>query len=353
MSTVISSTPPLARPEPERTPLALRLLERDLVPDWLIRAGIRRLLRERLAEEDRGDPQLTQTQGIIAKTEAPGATRWSSIAAVFEHDARINGGNSGGPLITATGAPTVIGVNYAGSDVTDQNFAISVNVARPVVDILRTGQNVDTLGIGPTAVVTPDGFSVVGVFSVGPGSPAAEAGLLAGDIITAIADLPPAPDASLAFYCQVVRTQGQDGVIPIQVLRRTTNQILEGEINGAPLVVTQTLEEPAAPMPPSAPEEPAPAPPPTEPSETCSDTCVVPSQVANGFCNDGSNGDLALCDPGTDCTDCGEGPNGCTDTCTVSFAIADGACDDGGPDSEFDICALGTDCTDCGDRALP
>lgn len=32
------------------------LLEKNLLPDWLIRAGIRRLLRERLREEDAGDP---------------------------------------------------------------------------------------------------------------------------------------------------------------------------------------------------------------------------------------------------------------------------------------------------------
>jgi cyclopropane-fatty-acyl-phospholipid synthase len=32
------------------------LLEKDLLPDWLIRLGIRRLLRERLREEDAGDP---------------------------------------------------------------------------------------------------------------------------------------------------------------------------------------------------------------------------------------------------------------------------------------------------------
>lgn len=32
------------------------LLEKDLLPDWLIRIGIRRLLRERLREEDAGDP---------------------------------------------------------------------------------------------------------------------------------------------------------------------------------------------------------------------------------------------------------------------------------------------------------
>jgi cyclopropane-fatty-acyl-phospholipid synthase len=38
----------------------MRLLERDLVPDWLIRRGIRSLLRARLREEDRGDPEAQQ-----------------------------------------------------------------------------------------------------------------------------------------------------------------------------------------------------------------------------------------------------------------------------------------------------
>jgi cyclopropane-fatty-acyl-phospholipid synthase len=37
-----------------------RLLERDLVPDALIRVGIRRLLRGRLDEEHRGDPETQQ-----------------------------------------------------------------------------------------------------------------------------------------------------------------------------------------------------------------------------------------------------------------------------------------------------
>jgi cyclopropane-fatty-acyl-phospholipid synthase len=39
---------------------SLRLLERDWLPDWLIRHGIRRLLRARLAEEERGGPQAQQ-----------------------------------------------------------------------------------------------------------------------------------------------------------------------------------------------------------------------------------------------------------------------------------------------------
>lgn len=39
---------------------SLNLLERDLLPDWLVRIGIRRLLRQRLREEDKGSPELQQ-----------------------------------------------------------------------------------------------------------------------------------------------------------------------------------------------------------------------------------------------------------------------------------------------------
>jgi len=46
--------------DPVRSSPADRLLERDLLPDWVIRAGIRRLLRRRLAEEERGGPEARQ-----------------------------------------------------------------------------------------------------------------------------------------------------------------------------------------------------------------------------------------------------------------------------------------------------
>jgi cyclopropane-fatty-acyl-phospholipid synthase len=51
MSTATATTPA------ESTNFQLQMLERGLVPDPLIRAGIRRLLRERLREEDKGDPE--------------------------------------------------------------------------------------------------------------------------------------------------------------------------------------------------------------------------------------------------------------------------------------------------------
>lgn len=56
----------------EAANLSQGLLERGLVPDPLIRAGIRRLLRQRLAEEDRGDPEAQQAHlaALVASLRA-------------------------------------------------------------------------------------------------------------------------------------------------------------------------------------------------------------------------------------------------------------------------------------------
>ena len=54
--------------------LAMRLLEADRVPDWLIRQRIRALLADRLREEDRGDPESQQahlSQFVAALRASP------------------------------------------------------------------------------------------------------------------------------------------------------------------------------------------------------------------------------------------------------------------------------------------
>ena len=54
------------------TPWPLALLERGLVPDPLIRIAIRRLLQQRLREEDKGDPERQQAHlmSLIARLKA-------------------------------------------------------------------------------------------------------------------------------------------------------------------------------------------------------------------------------------------------------------------------------------------
>lgn len=144
----------------------------------------------------------TVTTGIIsaknrAVTTGESTGSSNSFINALQTDAAINPGNSGGPLVDATGA--VIGVNSAiaslGSSLGGQSgsiglgFAIPINQARRTAEeLIRTGVSshpiigvsLDTSFAGPGAkIATTEG-------SITPGSPAAKAGLKAGDVIVAI-----------------------------------------------------------------------------------------------------------------------------------------------------------------------
>ncbi len=188
-----------------------------------------------------GDPEFTLTRGIVSKLEAGGDTSWASIDSVLEHDAAIQPGNSGGPLVTPEGA--VIGVNYAGGSPTntEQFFAIDTDRAQKVVDLLKEG-DFESLGVNGQ-VVYDEEAGIVGVWVAGvaPGSPASEVGLLPGDIIQTMNGITIGTDGTMADYCDVLRTSG-DNPIKIEVLRFDTEEILTGEINGdEDGVLTQTF----------------------------------------------------------------------------------------------------------------
>ncbi|MFC3686720.1 S1C family serine protease [Aquipuribacter hungaricus] len=188
-----------------------------------------------------GDPEFTLTSGIVSKASASGETGWASVDDVVEHSATINPGNSGGPLVDASGR--VVAVNYAGSSETDQYFAIAAPTLGSVVDQLRQGRSVDSLGINGQAMRTEDG-SLSGVFvaAVESGSPAAALGLAGGDVVTRMEGLSLATDGTMADYCDVLRTQGADAEISAQVLRPSTGEVLQGSFgSGVPLAVFETL----------------------------------------------------------------------------------------------------------------
>ncbi len=181
-----------------------------------------------------GDPEFTLTRGIVAKAKADGdITGTSSIDHTLEHDAAIQPGNSGGPLVTTDG--TVIGVNYAGGALrttTEQFWAIASDLAQPVVERLRDG-DFESLGINGWAVFDDElGISGIWVAGVAPGSPASDAEILPGDIVTAMNGLPVGTDGTFSDYCDVIRTAGEGAPIQVEVLRFDTQEILRGEING-------------------------------------------------------------------------------------------------------------------------
>jgi S1-C subfamily serine protease len=193
-----------------------------------------------------GDPEYTLTKGIVSKAKADGETSWSSVDSVIEYDATSNPGNSGGPVVTPDGK--VIAVHYAGDASARQAFGISETVAEGIIEQLKSGENLDSIGINGQAVGTEDG-SLTGIWvsSVESGSPADTAGVEPADIIVMMENLVLATDGTMSQYCDILRSNSPEDTLSIQVLRWPTGEVLEGQLNGRELAVTDVLtseEEP-------------------------------------------------------------------------------------------------------------
>jgi len=117
----------------------------------------------------------------------------NDLAGLIETSARLVPGDSGGPLLNANG--NVIGIDAAGSptfafDTSAPGYAIPMNKAWAIVKQIRTGVATSTVHIGETAFIGlsvlagPDGSLVVQ--QLFPGTPAEQAGLVAGDTVTSI-----------------------------------------------------------------------------------------------------------------------------------------------------------------------
>lgn len=186
-----------------------------------------------------GEPQFTLTRGIVSKEEAGGETSWASIDYVIEHDATINPGNSGGPLLDKEGK--VVGINYRGRE-TNQYFAIGRDLAVNSLDKLKQGQDIEAIGINGEAFATEE-FSGIWVSSVESGSPADEAGIEGGDIITMLEDLILASDGTMSDYCDILRSHDMEDTLDIEVLRYATGEILTGQLNGRKLETSVTFSD--------------------------------------------------------------------------------------------------------------
>ncbi len=145
----------------------------------------------------------TVTTGVVSAIDRSIPETDATISGAIQTDAAINPGNSGGPLIDLDGK--VIGVNTAGlvgsagQPAQGINFAISAQTAQPVATALMSQGHV-TRGYMGVAVtdVTPEFAQAnalgvdhgAGVGRVTAGSPAAQAGLQAGDVITQVGSVP-------------------------------------------------------------------------------------------------------------------------------------------------------------------
>ena len=143
------------------------------------------------------------TQGIISGLNRSIIVSEGSVMEdLIQTDAAINPGNSGGPLINGSGQ--VIGINTikaaSGNSGSAEGlgFAIPINITKPITrKLIATGKFIPTyIGITPmdsemlgyyaTGIKIQKGIYV---YNVNNGTPAAKAGLKAGDVITHINDI--------------------------------------------------------------------------------------------------------------------------------------------------------------------
>jgi len=141
----------------------------------------------------------TVTTGIVSAKDRPvrlqgGGSDTDAVIDAVQTDAAVNPGNSGGPLVDASGA--VVGINTAirtlGGDSSGSiglGFAIPIAMAKGVAEqIIRSG-TVQHSTMGVNARSATDGVTDgAQVQNVQEGGPAALAGIVEGDVITRVGE---------------------------------------------------------------------------------------------------------------------------------------------------------------------
>jgi serine protease Do len=165
---------------------------------------------------------------------------------VIQTDAAINPGNSGGPLIDLSGR--VVGINVAVAE-SGENiaFALPANVVRTAVDSVRRTGIVVRPFLGVHYVqVTPDvknqeklsvdyGALVIkgsnGEAAVMPSSPAADAGIMEGDIILEADGTKITPEHSLG---SIVRVKGVGDSVTLLILHKGVQKTAKIQLKAYP-----------------------------------------------------------------------------------------------------------------------
>jgi len=173
----------------------------------------------------------TLTTGVISALQRQiSSPSGYTIDNVLQTDAAINPGNSGGPLFNAQGQ--VIGVNSqietSGSSSSGSEggnvgigFAIPSNTVKTVVDQLKATGKVVHAYLGVSAQDANKGAQLA---SIAAGSPAAKAGLQAGDVITSFGGKAVASSSVLSSLVDSYKPGDQ---VQVQYLRNGKQQTVK------------------------------------------------------------------------------------------------------------------------------
>lgn len=168
----------------------------------------------------------TVTAGIISAVDQTNCGA-GPCAAMVQTDAAINPGNSGGALINRVGH--VVGINVSIFSVTGSNdgvgFAVPSATVVAYADAIITGEPIQAAYLGVRIAPAAGARAGASVVEVLPDTAAAAAGVLANDIIVAVAGVPIVSDQDLQAQIRAHRPgstvdllvvrDGGDIIIPV------------------------------------------------------------------------------------------------------------------------------------------
>jgi len=196
-----------------------------------------------------GQFQNTVTSGIISgfgrDIEAFDGGGIETLQNLFQTDAAINSGNSGGPLLNS--ASEVIGINVATATAENISFAIPINDVKPLLDIVLDRGKLERPYLGVRYVPLDEDIArqldidvSEGAFipeetinrpSILPDSPAANAGLQPEDVIIEINGQKLDERNSLV---SVLGRSGPDDVVDVKIVRGGEELTLSVTLQPAP-----------------------------------------------------------------------------------------------------------------------
>ncbi len=216
----------------------LAVLALDPKPDNLtaLEFGSTEALREGERVTALGYPDISGPGSKLTATEGNLAAKGVSItidettpkySALLQHQATINQGSSGGPLVNSVGK--LVGINTIGTigDVQDTSYAIDGDHIQGVLPDIKAGKNKanpgwfsypvsrvpeleEFAGIDLGPLPTSKGLIVLGTSG---GKPADRAGFNLGDIVERMEDT---PVNDLEDECEILRSQGSGSTVKIE-----------------------------------------------------------------------------------------------------------------------------------------
>lgn len=217
----------------------LAVLALDPKPDDLtaLKFGSVEKLREGERVTALGFPRITRQQAKLTATEGNLAAKGVSdtiddstpkYSSLLQHQATLNPGNSGGPLLNSAGE--LVGINTLGAagEVQDTSFAISGDHIQDVLPDIKAGKNKANLGwFDFPASLVEERFGIeledksgLIILETSGGSPADKAGFKLGDRVLRIEGT---SVDSVEDECEILRSRGSGSTLKIQGISEKGN----------------------------------------------------------------------------------------------------------------------------------